>query len=105
MSEHTPGPWVVADDAGQAIVTLASVEAGDVVIATLPKANHANAHVMAAALDLLEVVEQGVTFFLIHSDDCDMVDEVEGACPCGALQVSLKATAALAKARGGQKTT
>lgn len=102
MSAHTPGPWTVADDAGQAVVTLAKVPAGDIIIASLPRANHANAYVLAAALDLLEVVEQGMTFFLQHADDCDVADEVEGSCPCGALQVFLKAQAALQKARGGQ---
>ena len=97
MSGHTPGPWVVADDSGECVVTLAEVNARDVIIANLPRANHANARLIAAAPALLEALREMVLLASHRSGCAGLIRGQECFCQCSHLS---KARAAIAAARG-----
>ncbi|MBF0151730.1 MAG: hypothetical protein HQL84_17060 [Magnetococcales bacterium] len=98
MSEHTPGPWTVTrhrDGSGGYLITDSKV----VIRATTYGCNtheeeNANAHIIAAAPELLEALESLVDQVALHLS----------AFRVGPLDTNIEAAkAVIAKARGGRQ--
>ena len=92
MTNHTPGPWVVH------VRTLRHIDAryilaGQSQVATVAQGNEANAHLIAAAPDMLAALEMALASGLIK--DRDPVGDPGTLCP-----VHDSIIAAIAKARG-----
>ena len=86
MTKHTEGPWVVAEDSGTAVVTLANVGPRETVITFLPQAHHANARLLAAAPVLLAALQR---VGCQDKSSCG-ADEVDGLCfVCRAIETAV----------------
>lgn len=104
MNKHTPGPWsavigssfwTVEEGGGQRIANTLDSEC---VFIGSDEYNHseANAHLIAAAPDLLEALESALEAF----------EEIQGSCSTDRIicqEESQKARAAIAKAKGQAK--
>lgn len=104
---HTKGPWVARESGGRgewAIRREAAEIAGDV--ATVHRWNgleSANAHIIAAAPDLLEALEALLAFSSdFHMRDCALRADAP-VCSCGVATAQRNARAAIARATGGDK--
>ena len=94
MSKHTPGPWVVYDDSNDGKTNRMEIAARGKTVAriyhSVPEEDLPNARLIAAAPDLLELLED------VISIGGGMVEEIYGYC------FVEQARAAIAKATGGE---
>ena len=88
MSEHTPGPWAIYVNApSDVVIRKMSKDGYELCAIARVSSGYANAHLIAAAPELLEALDAALKLI-------ELVMPIDG-------DVTRKARAAIAKAKGG----